>query len=74
MTSPNTVERKALVERMDLAMADASVNGKESSEYFLDKCDAEAGRASCEASEIKPAQSPWKILFSGTWIGRLIWH
>jgi len=43
MSSPNTDERQAQVERMERAIADAYANGHEASGYFPDNCCAEAG-------------------------------
>ena len=78
MTSPNTVERKALLDRFARAREDARVNGQEASDYFLDKCGAEAGDT-YEPSEVhpsapQPARNPWAVLFGDSWLGRLLKH
>lgn len=76
MAVPATDAETALIGRMDRAMADARANGREPSEYFLEKCDAEAGRAvkseGAEPPAAVAARSPWALLFGKSWLGRLI--
>ena len=43
MTEPNTPERAALIAAIERARAEALLTAEEPSEYFLDKCGAEAG-------------------------------
>jgi hypothetical protein len=63
---PLSAEQQALVERMDRARADARINGREPSEYFLDKCGAEAGDCGeeDEAPDLRPPRSAWALIWS----------
>jgi hypothetical protein len=78
MIASNVEERKIRIERLHRAMDDACVNGEDSSEYFLDKCGAEAGDVyepvDEKVSDVRPTRSPWAVIFGDSWLGRLIWH
>jgi len=68
-------QEAALSERFDRNVAQARVTGRKSSEYFLDKCGAEAGDT-YEAPVEEPApaapRSPWVVLLGDSWLGRLL--
>ncbi len=54
MTEPNTPERAALIAKMERARADALLTAVEPSEYFLDKCGAEAGDFGADDDDAEP--------------------
>ena len=68
MTTPNSAERVALLERFARASADARRNGREPTAYFLDKCGAEAGDFGTEeeekAPDPRPRRSAWTLIWS----------
>lgn len=75
MSKLTAEQRSSLHERFERNAAAARVAGTPSSEYFLDKCGAEAG----DTYELpqygraeQPARSPWAVLFGDSWIGRLL--
>ena len=43
VTTVSVAEKASVLDRLNQAREDARVNGTESSEYFMDKCGAEAG-------------------------------
>lgn len=77
MTQLTAAQEKALRERFDRDVAQARVSGEKPSDYFLDKCGAEAGdtyEAPAEEQELAAPRSPWAALFGDSWLGRLIRH
>lgn len=77
MTRLTDAQQKALRERFDRDVEYARVHGKVSSEYFLDKCGAEAGdtrEAQAKEKSPQPARSPWMALLDQTWLERLLRH
>jgi len=75
-TSQLSSKQKALVAQLDQAVASARVTGHMPSEYFLDKCSAEAGDTSepRKATKVRPARTPWAVLVDSTWFARLRKH
>ena len=75
MTRLTAAQVKALRDRFDRNMAQARVSGEKPSDYFLDKCGAEAGDT-YEAPVDEPApaapRSPWVVLLGDSWLGRLL--
>lgn len=74
MTQLTAAQEDALRDRFDRDVVQACVSGEKPSDYFLDKCGAEAGdtyEAPVEGPVIAP-RSPWAVLLGNTWLGRFI--
>lgn len=79
VSTVNIAENARVLDRLNRAREDARINGVESSEYFLDKCGAEAGdffepAVTTRSSEPVQKRSHWAVLFEGSWIERLLGH
>lgn len=77
MTRLTAAQEQSLRDRFDRDVAEARVGGRKSSEYFLDKCGAEAGATyekPADEPELAGTRSPWAVLFGNSWLGRLIGH
>lgn len=79
VSTVNIAENASVLDRLNRARELARVNGTESSDYFMDKCGAEAGdffESVVVTRPSEPAQkrSYWAILFEGSWIERLLEH
>lgn len=75
MSQLTAEQRRLLSERFDRHAAAARVGGKPSSEYFLDKCGAEAGdtyEPQQHGRIEQTARSPWSVLLEDSWVGRLL--
>ena len=75
MPQPTAAQEDALRDRFDRDVAQARVSGEKPSDYFLDKCGAEAGdtyEAPAEGPELAAPRSPWAVLLGNTWLGRFI--
>ena len=77
MTQLTAAQESALRDRFDRDVAEARVSGEKPSDYFLDKCGAEAGdtyEVPADEPEQASSRSPWAVLFGDSWLGRLIGH
>ncbi len=54
VTEPNTPERAALIAAIERARAEALPTAMEPSDYFLDKCGAEAGDFGADDNDAEP--------------------
>ncbi len=75
MSQLTAEQRRLLSDRFDRNAAAARVGGKPSSEYFLDKCGAEAGdtyEPQQSGRTEQDVRSPWHVLLGDSWIGRLL--
>lgn len=75
MTQLTVAQEDALRDRFNRDVAQAHVSGERPSDYFLDKCGAEAGdtyEAPAEGPELATPRSPWAVLLGDSWLGRFI--
>lgn len=77
VTTVSVAEKASVLDRLNRAREDARVNGTESSEYFMDKCGAEAGdyfepAVIAQPAEPRQRRSHWAVLIEGSWLERLL--
>jgi hypothetical protein len=77
MTRLTEKQEEDLRSRFESNLSRARSGGNPSSEYFLDKCGAEAGdtyEVLANEPESVPTRSPLAVLLGDSWLGRLLRH